>query len=160
MDRLTLENGAGCHVPMHAGYAKTDNLCNRTPVGGRAEVLPVELENGNVVGLAEARGTLDHDLQHGLELGRRGADDPQNLGCRRLLLQRLGKPLFQMDPRFADRMNSRTRLRCLRTKTGNASSALRPFARQGHLVGTVTGRSRGASLDHLVGEREQGRRNF
>src|SRR5262249_1466859 len=28
-------------------------------------------------------------------------------------------------------------LRCLRTKTGHASSALRPFASQGHLVGTV-----------------------
>jgi hypothetical protein len=30
-----------------------------------------------------------------------------------------------------------SRLRCLRTKTGNAFSALRPFASQGHLVGIV-----------------------
>src|SRR5262249_35331380 len=75
---------------MHAGYAKADNLCNRTPVCGRAKVLPVELENGNVVGLAEACGTLGHHLQHGLQLGRRGADDSQNLGCRRLLLERPG----------------------------------------------------------------------
>jgi hypothetical protein len=32
-----------------------------------------------------------------------------------------------------------SRLRCLRTKTGNASSALRPLVRQGHLVGILTG---------------------
>jgi hypothetical protein len=63
-------------------------------VGGRTNVLPVELEDGHVVGSAEARGTLDDNLQHALELGRRGADDPQNLGCRRLLVERLGKPLF------------------------------------------------------------------
>src|SRR5215472_1656077 len=124
---------------MHAGYAKADNLCNRTPVCGRAKVLPVELENGNVVGLAEACGTLGHHLQHGLQLGRRGADDSQNLGCRRLLLERLGKSLFQLDARLEDRVNSRTRLRSRRTKTASMRSALCLFASQGHLVGTVTG---------------------
>src|SRR5262249_28056624 len=30
-----------------------------------------------------------------------------------------------------------------------------PLRDKGHLVGTVTGRTRAASLDHLVGEREQ-----
>src|SRR5262249_34357229 len=130
---------------------KADNLWNRTPVGGRAEVLPVELENGNVVGLAEARRTFDHDLQHGLQLGRRGANDPQNLGCRRLLLQSLGELLFRIGAGCAAAANARSRLRCLRTKTANGSSALRPFASQDHLVGTVTGPpsgrpSQGASL--------------
>jgi hypothetical protein len=37
----------------------------------------------------------------------------------------------------AKAVNVSSRLRCLRTKTGNACSALRAFARQGHLVGTV-----------------------
>jgi hypothetical protein len=47
-----------------------------------------------------------------------------------------------------------SRLRCLRTKTDNACSALRPFARQGHLVGTVAGPLRssqqGSSLSILT----------
>src|SRR6516225_3054434 len=55
-----------------------------------------------------------------------------------LLLQRLGELFFQVGV-GAKAVNVSSRLRCLRTKTGNASSALRPFARQGHLVGTVTG---------------------
>src|SRR5262249_45709289 len=66
------------------------------------------------------------------DLGRRGADDPQNLSHRRLLLQGLSELLFQVGI-------VRSRLRCLRTKTGNACSALRTFVRQGHLVGTATG---------------------
>ena len=44
-------------------------------------------------------------------------------------------PVFQTV--LANAVNVSSRLRCLRTKTGNASSALRPFARQGHLIGTV-----------------------
>jgi hypothetical protein len=108
-------------------------------VGGRTEVLPLEFENGRIVGSAEARRTLDDDIKHGLELGRRGADNPQNLSHRRLLLERLGKFLFQIGAGFANAVNVSSRLRCLRTKTANACSALRPFASQGHLVGTATG---------------------
>ena len=47
----------------------------------------------------QKRAALGHDLQHGRELGWRGADDPQNLGCLRLLLSRLGEltgPLFEL----------------------------------------------------------------
>src|SRR5262249_24115013 len=124
---------------MHAGYAKADNLSNRTPVCGRAEVLPVELENGNVVGLAEVRGTLGHHLQHGLELGRRGADDLSNLGCRRLLFECLGEFLFQIGAGLADAANARSRLRSGRTKLAAASWAICAFERQGQLVGTATG---------------------
>src|SRR5262249_2467848 len=63
-------------------------------------------------------------------------DHPKHVrGCR-LLLQRLGEFLFQIGIGCAVSVSSR--LRCVRTKTGNASSALRPFASQDHLVGTVT----------------------
>ncbi len=40
---------------------------------------------------AEARGALGHDVHHGLEVGRRAGDDPQDLGGGRLLLQGLGQ---------------------------------------------------------------------
>src|SRR5262249_37186861 len=69
---------------------------------------------------------------------RRSRDDAQHLGRRRLLLQRLGELLFQVGVGCASAANVSSRLRCLRTKTGNACSALCPFASQGHLVGTVT----------------------
>src|SRR5262249_55677824 len=51
----------------------------------------------------------------------------------------LGELLFQVGVGCAKAVNVSSRLRCLRTKTGNASSAFRPFASQGHLVGTVIG---------------------
>src|SRR5262249_25486134 len=38
--------------------------------------------------------------------------------------------LLQLRVEFANAVNMSSRLRCLRTKTGNACSALRPFARQ------------------------------
>ena len=37
------------------------------------------------------RGALDERVEDRLEIGRRGGDDPQHLGGRRLLLQRLAK---------------------------------------------------------------------
>ena len=37
---------------------EADDLWNRTPVGGRTELLPVELENGNVVGLQKCAALL------------------------------------------------------------------------------------------------------
>src|SRR5262249_15672105 len=73
------------------------------------------------------------------QVTRRARNDAQNFGRRRLLLQRLGELLFQVGIGCAKAVNVSSRLLCLRTKTGNASSALRPFASQGHLFGTVTG---------------------
>src|SRR5215831_12984863 len=75
----------------------------------------------------------------GLELGRRRTDDPQNLGCRRLLLQHLRKFLLQISGGLADAANARSRLRSGRTKLAAARWAICAFERQGHLVGTVTG---------------------
>jgi hypothetical protein len=57
------------------------------------QFVPVEFEDGYVVGSAEARRTSDDDLQHLLKLAWRGTDDPQNLGGCRLLFHGLGKML-------------------------------------------------------------------
>src|SRR5262249_43450395 len=50
---------------------------------------------------------------------------------------RLGEFLLQLGIRAANEINVSSRLRCLRTKTGTAYSALRPFTSQGHLIGMV-----------------------
>src|SRR5262249_28178837 len=107
--------------------------------GDRAK--PVSLIEKEVAefGLAEPDGIRQHRLKHRLQIARRRADDAQYLGRRRLLLQHLGEFLFQVGVGCAKTVNVSSHLRCLRTKTGNASSALRPFASQDHLVGTVTG---------------------
>src|SRR5262249_38477396 len=85
-------------------------------------------------------------------LARRTADDLQHLGRRRLLLQRLCEFLFQVRVGCVKAVNVSSRLRCLRTKTGNACSALRPFASQDHLVDvSPSGRpSLGSSLPILT----------
>src|SRR5262245_48701475 len=118
----------------------------------------------------------EHGLENGVEVTGRTADDPQYLGGRGLLLQRLSQFLFQVRVGCAEPVKLSARLRPRRTKTGNARSAFCPLARQGHLVGTVAGplsvrqprigpanpnttarRTRVASLDHLVGAGEQRR---
>ena len=71
MDSLTLENGATSDAPTGARHSKADSLWNRAPVGGRTEVLPVEFENGRIVGSAEARRTLDDNIKHRLKFGGR-----------------------------------------------------------------------------------------
>src|SRR5262245_10735525 len=103
--------------------------------------------------VADARRVLQHQLEHGLQIAREAAEDLQHLGSSRLLLQRLCKVLarlgelaprcfkllFQIGVGCAKAVNVSSRLRSGRTKIATARSALRPVARQGHLVGTVTG---------------------
>src|SRR6476660_6936603 len=101
--------------------------------------------------LANAHRVREYGLENRLQLPGRRRDDLQHLRGRSLLFQRLGELLLQLGIGCAKAVNLSSRLRCLRTKTGNASSALRPLARQGHLVGTVAGRlpvqpSQGSSL--------------
>ena len=76
-------------MPTRARETYPDILRNRTPVGGSTQVLSVKFENGHVIGFAEESCTPDDSLQHGLELGRRSADDFENLCCRRPLFKRL-----------------------------------------------------------------------
>jgi hypothetical protein len=47
--------------------------------------------------------------------------------------------LFQIGTRLADATKKRLRPCPDQTKTGNVSALRRPFVRQGHLVGTVSG---------------------
>src|SRR5262245_19900351 len=90
-----------------------------------------------IVGLAEVGCGRDDRIEHGLQPGRRPADDVEDFAGRSLLLPRLGqlapagfKLLFQLTTGFAVVASARSRLRYLRTKTSNACSALRPFASQ------------------------------
>ena len=86
---------------------------------------------------------VDVDGVHAHGEGRVVGEDAQRATPRRrnihvdVELQRLGRFLFQIGVGCAKAVNVRSRLRCLRTKTGNARSVLRLFARQDHLVGTV-----------------------
>jgi hypothetical protein len=80
-------------MPTRARETYPDILRNRTPVGGSTEVLSVKFENGHVIGFAEESCTPDDSLQHVLKFGGRSTDDLQNLCCRRLLFECLGKVL-------------------------------------------------------------------
>src|SRR6476619_2677190 len=106
--------------------------------------------------LANAHRVREHGLEDQLQLHGRARDDLQHLRGRGLLLQRVGEfaftryelslqlaracfQLFQLRVGLADTVKARSRLRSARTKLATARSFLRPLARQGHLVGTVTG---------------------
>ena len=88
-NRFSLENRTACNLPTHARETNAELLRDRTPVGGYTQVLPVQFEKGYVVCFAVACRAPDDDFQHGLEFGRRSADDPKNLRRSRLLFLRL-----------------------------------------------------------------------
>ncbi len=52
---------------------------------------PLDPEDLRVLGVAESRGGFHDRVHHRLEIGRRAADDPQNLRGRGLLLERLAQ---------------------------------------------------------------------
>jgi len=75
MNRLSIDNGAARNTSTRAWETNADLVRDRTPVVGYTQILPIKLENGYVICIAEPRRTLDNDLQHGPELARRSADD-------------------------------------------------------------------------------------
>src|SRR6516162_2887000 len=89
MHRSSLENRATRNLATKARETNADFLRNRTPVGGRMQVLLVEFKYGQVVRFAEARRTFGDNLKHGLECGRRSTDNLKNLRRGRLLFLRL-----------------------------------------------------------------------
>src|SRR5215472_1220746 len=131
--------------------------CNDAERGCVVQVQYAEL------GLADAHRVRQDRLKYWLQLARRVRDDLQHVGGRGLLLERLRKMLpslselapvffeflFQFGVGIANGINASPRLRCLRTKTGNASSALRPFAIHDHLVGTITGPPSGSAQPRI-----------
>ncbi len=64
---------------------------NRAMMGDEQELVAVAAEDAHVLRLAQARRALRHGVEHGLDVGRRARDNAQDLGGRRLLLQRLGE---------------------------------------------------------------------
>src|SRR6516162_4400814 len=88
MHRSSLENRATRNLATKARETNADFLRNRTPVGGRMQVLLVEFKNGHVVRFAEACRTPGDNLQRGLECGWRSTDNLKNLCRGRLLFVR------------------------------------------------------------------------
>ena len=62
-----------------------------------AQVLPFETGDTRIRRPAHSRGALGDDVHHGLEVGRRARDDPQDPGRGGLLLERLFRLVEQAD---------------------------------------------------------------
>ena len=75
---------------------------DRNPIN--PSILPVDEA---LVRAAEADRIFHHVLQYRLEVERRAADDLEDFAGRRVLLQGLGKPLFQLGAGFAVAANAR-----------------------------------------------------
>src|SRR5262249_29153552 len=120
---------------------------------GDAEALAIIDKQVTEFCLTEAARVGQNSLKDGLKIAWRTGDRAEYLGGRRLLLRRLGKVtphrsdltgarfelLFQLAQRIEPIANARFRPRSGRTKLAGARRTSCTFARQGHLVGTVTG---------------------
>src|SRR6516162_8551094 len=132
--RPLIENRSARRIA--ADQRKRFDLSDRPMMGDEKEPVAIQTPDGSVVCLAQPRRALADGVKHALNVDRRACDDAEDLAGRSLLLQGLGELLFQVGVGCAKAVNVSSRLRCLRTKTGNACSALRPFANQDHLVGS------------------------
>ena len=116
----------------------------RTGMRKRDHRIPVAAKNCRVQRLTETHSSPDNRVQDRLDVGRRAADRSKDSGRARLLLQSLTQLArarfeFLLQHIAGGLLSARTHLRSGRTKVATLCSALRAFARQGHLVGTVTG---------------------
>jgi len=89
MNRFSLENRASRNMATNARETNANILPNCTPMGGRMQVLAVELKNSYVIRFAEARRTPRNNLKQGLQCAPRSTDNLKNLRCGRLLFLRL-----------------------------------------------------------------------
>src|SRR5262249_42239359 len=60
-------------------------------MGSRSEAVAVPEEDDGVERFAQSGCALDYGIEHGLDIGGRAADHPQDLARRRLLLRRLSQ---------------------------------------------------------------------
>src|SRR5712692_9669596 len=74
-----LEHGASPDGPAHDRDQQPEGDMKRAVVSGQPQRSPVQVKQFCVAGSAEARGALDHRVQHGLEIRRRLTDDAQDL---------------------------------------------------------------------------------
>ena len=116
----------------------------RETAAGRETITSLpRAEKSGLVDAAQPRRRRKQRLQDRAQIECRAANDLEHVGGGGLLLARLGELararrelLFELGRRPARSAGARSRLRSARTKLATVRSALRAFARQGHLVGT------------------------
>src|SRR5262249_33803807 len=113
---------------------------------GDAEALAIIGKQVTEFCLTEAARVGQNSLKDGLKVAWRTGDRAEYLGGRRLVPPHLGELtrarfelLFQLAQRIGPVANARFRLGSGWTKLAGARWTICTFARQGHLVGTVTG---------------------
>ena len=158
-----IQSRAGARRPGPSFAKKSSELFRHLARRNRLDYPIFVPEQHGKAGATHSCGILQHRPKDRLQFPRSAGDESQHLRSRRLLLQRLGKvhpcggelafPRYELLFQLArvclelrlqfgtgfppDR--ARSRLRSFRTKRATMRSALRPLARQGHLVGIATG---------------------
>ena len=70
---------------------RSKSLGREVVMGGEMDTIVLEQDEGAEDSVAEPHGAPHDRVEHGLDVCRRAADDPQDLARGRLLLQRLGE---------------------------------------------------------------------
>jgi hypothetical protein len=93
LQRLPLEHHAAGKHPAtdREGELANGSVGDRAMIGHQTQAVAFQPEDGGVERITQAGGTGRHGIEDGLDVGRRTADDAQDLAGRRLLLQGLGQ---------------------------------------------------------------------
>src|SRR5262249_21350462 len=97
VDRFAVQDGAPADEASREGHvaARCDDR-NRPVVGDQAESFGLEKVNARVVRAADTRRVRHDDVEHWFEVGGVATHRPQDLRCRRLLLQGFGRGTLQI----------------------------------------------------------------
>ena len=86
VDRSALDDGAAGDAPRRERSDRWQHQRNGAEVRDATEALPFNAHGEGIRRPANPRRSGGHDVQHGLDIGRRAADDPEDLSRGRLLL--------------------------------------------------------------------------
>ncbi len=90
VNRLAIDNGAARHgASGDRNWVLWPRCLECAVIGRDVKHVAIDEDQGRAVGLAKASRTLDDRVENPLEVGRRLADDTQDLGGRCLLLKGL-----------------------------------------------------------------------
>ena len=86
MDRLAIDNRStrGRATIDDASPAQSSHHGDRSKVRSETKQIAIDAKDGSIFRVTESRRSLGNRIEHGLKVGRRAGDHPQDVASRRL----------------------------------------------------------------------------